>query len=254
VGYWRTPALCLRVLDWRETSYIVTWFTRERGKVAAVAKGAKRRGSKLRGEIEPLTRADLVLYQRKGSTGLHTLSELEVLDTYRGARRDRRRLHAALYVMEMLRELLAEEDPHPRLYDTACRALDRIANNRVYSPLTVIIFELLALAELGFAPRLDACVDCGAAAAPDAALDYAADMGGVVCRGCGRGARARVDLAAGVRAALLALGQAPERASGLQLAPAEVAGMRRVLDATIAATLRRPLRLARHVSQAPELC
>ncbi|GIW71556.1 MAG: hypothetical protein KatS3mg102_1098 [Planctomycetota bacterium] len=253
MAYWKSEALCLRVLDWRETSHIVTWFSRERGKIATVAKGARRRGSRLFGVLDPLVRAELVCYRRAGTTGLHTLCELEIRDTFREARREACRLHAALYVLELLREATAEEDPHPRLYDLAVRALGRLARNRTYNPLTIMVFEVLALAELGRLPELSRCVQCGREAAAAAAWPLLAELGGLVCPDCAArlpGACGdRQVLAPQARAALRALAAGPEQAGTLALGPAALAAMRGALDASLAAYLGRPLRLARYLAR-----
>src|SRR5438067_13492044 len=101
MAFWKSLAICLRVVDYGETSQIATFFTRERGKMAAIAKGAKRKGSRLAGAIEPLTLVEIVCVRRRDSASLHTLTELDVRDTYRGARRDLARLYAATYVVEV---------------------------------------------------------------------------------------------------------------------------------------------------------
>lgn len=249
MAYWKSDALLLRVIDYGETSKIATFFSRERGKMAAIAKGAKRRGSALNGVIEPLTRVEIVCVKRRDSAALHTLAELDVRETYRGARQDLRRLYAATYVVEFLRELLPEEDPHPDLYDHAAASLSRIAAAPPEGTgLLVIAFEARALELLGLFPSLGACVDCGGAADDrDGARRFAPARGGIVCAACAARDRTARETSAGALHALELFGRDPEKAARVRLAAGQREELRGLLDACIAAHLNRPLRLARYL-------
>ncbi len=91
MAHLKSLALCLRVVDYGETSQIATFFTRERGKVGAIAKGAKRRTSRFVGVLEPLLLGEVVCVKGRSAesgSSLWTLTELDVRDTYRSLRRD----------------------------------------------------------------------------------------------------------------------------------------------------------------------
>ena len=159
-GFWKSDAICLRLVEYSNTSIVATFLTRERGKVSVLAKGARRRGSAFYGELDVLTRSEIVCIARKRSS-LHTLSEVSVADTYRPLRHELARLHAGLYVIELVRESTVPEQPNARLFELTVRALERVARNQKLNPLTIVIFELLALEAIGLGPRLDECAECG---------------------------------------------------------------------------------------------
>ena len=247
MAYWKSLALCLRVIDYGETSQIATFASRERGKMAAIAKGAKRKGSRFVGALEPLTLVEIVCVKRRDSASLHTLTELDVRDTYRGARQELPRLYAATYVVEFLREVLPEEDPQPALFDLATATLARIAAPGPFDPLAVIAFEARALEALGLFPDLGACAECQA---PDdrPTRRFSAARGGILCPTCAARDRATRDVSSGAIHALEVLAREPEKAARLRVAPAQQQELRGLLNAYVAATLEKNLRLAKFLA------
>jgi DNA repair protein RecO (recombination protein O) len=261
MAYFRSLALCLRVVDYGETSQIAAFFSRERGRMSAIAKGAKRRGSRFSGVLEPLALCELVCFRgREGGSSLATLAELDVLDTFRGAREGLARLKAAAYVIEVLREVAPEEQPLPEVFDLALDALRQIAG-RSRGPtapdarsssepdirLAVVAFEARLLELLGLFPRLDACVECGGSLAASRPA-FSARLGGGLCPGCratrDRGAR---EVSLGTLEVLSLLGRHPERAAHLKIPAGQLLELRGILDASFAATLDRELRLAKYL-------
>ncbi|MHC4390156.1 MAG: DNA repair protein RecO [Planctomycetota bacterium] len=243
-SYWTSEALCLKVIDYRETSHIVTYLTPGRGKISAVAKGARRKGSKMFGEIEPLTRAQIVCAERRRSP-LHTLTEVSVLDTYRGARKELSRLHASLYVLELARELTSDNDPAEPIYHLTVRALDRIARNKALHPLTLVIYELLVLEAAGLGLRLDACAECGRHRAEH--FLFGPILGGALCPQCAPRDRDRRPLSQEALELLRTLQSQPDRAKGLHPDAPLLSELRGHLDAAIAARLERRPRLAKYL-------
>jgi len=244
-SHWKSDALCLRITPYSNTSLVVGFFTRERGRVGCMAKGARRKGSALQGELDVLHRVELVAIERKRSA-LHTLGEVSTLDTYRPVRHDLRRLHAALYIVEILREAAPESEPLPQLYDLSVRALGRVAHNQTFNPLTVAIFELRALKALGFAPRLDRCAGCERALPDEQAARWAPILGGAACAECAATDRDQSPLPSAERATLRALaGDSPPK----RLAAPAMRRVRAQLNAFWSARLERRLRLAPYLDR-----
>ncbi|HVY60568.1 MAG TPA: DNA repair protein RecO [Planctomycetota bacterium] len=244
--YWTSLAICLRVVDYSETSQIAAFFTRDRGRLSAIAKGAKRKGSKLAGAIEPITLCEIVCFRGRDTASLHTLAELDVRETYRGVRQDLRRLHQAAYVIEVLREAAPEEQPLPDVFDLAAATLERIAKAPEVDGATVLRFEARLLDLLGLFPRLDACVECGDPAAGRAA--FSARLGGVICDPCrARKDRSARDVSRGALEVLARLGGEPARAAQLRVPPGQQAELRSLLGGYLAAALDRELKLAKYL-------
>lgn len=141
-------AFLLHFTPYRETSLVVDLFTREHGRIAAVAKGAKRPRSALRAvllQFQPLS----VSYT--GRAELRTLTGAEWAGGLIAPRGDA--LLCAFYLNELLVRLLPREDPHPALYDGYSRALAALSDGAPIDE-TLRRFEWLLLRESGYAPDL----------------------------------------------------------------------------------------------------
>ncbi|WP_022834335.1 DNA repair protein RecO [Salisaeta longa] len=123
----RTDALVLRRLAYGETSAIVTLFTRERGKVAVMARGARRPKSPYGASLQPMAHAEVVFYHKPTRT-LQTLSESSLVEPLHRISDALEPITLGLQVMELLDQLLEDEDPQPPVLNIAIdilRALHR---------------------------------------------------------------------------------------------------------------------------------
>src|SRR5262249_52116876 len=114
----KAQALVLRTTDWSETSRIATLWTREVGKVRALAKGGRRLKSAFENALDLLTVCSIV-FLRKSPGSLDLLTEAQVVRRFDRLRRDLSALYAGYYVAELLDALTQEYDPHPALFDEA---------------------------------------------------------------------------------------------------------------------------------------
>jgi DNA repair protein RecO (recombination protein O) len=112
----KAQAIVLRTTDWSESSRIATLWTRELGKVRALAKGGRRLKSSFDTALDLLTVCGIVLI-RKSSGSLDLLTEAQVIQRFGRLRNDLGALYAGYYVAELLADWTQELDPHPALYD-----------------------------------------------------------------------------------------------------------------------------------------
>ncbi len=200
----RTLALVLRTIDVFETSLIVTLFTRELGKVGALAKGARRPKSTMQGGLDLLGVSDIVLIP-KASEALDLLIEAAPVERFASLRRDLAALYAGYYVAELLNELTDLHDPHPRLFDAARITLRHLGEPGLRSR-RMLRFELACLRELGLMPALETCAHCGAAIdATGNSIGFGLVTGGVLCAACRTTQPHVVALSAGELRAIRAL-------------------------------------------------
>ena len=257
----RALALVVRGTDWSETSRISTLFTREFGKVRALAKGGRRLRSNFEIAFDLLTVCHVV-FLRKAHGGLDLLIEAQVAERFPHLRTDLNALYAGYYVAELLSDGTQDYDPHPELYDAAVgtlRSLNPLTPNP--SPaggeggLTVSAFELVWLRELGYSPRLDACAVCArdlSVPSPvPVRVGFSPDAGGVVCPDCLPAARDRRPLSEAARLALIGLAAGTSDArEPLAPMPAGVRDeVRAVLGQTVSFVLGRRPRLLGYVDR-----
>ena len=179
----RSHALILRTIEIFETSLVVTMFTRELGKVSALAKGGRRLKGPFSGGLDLLGVSDIVVLH-KASDALDLLTEASPLERFMSLRRDLAALFAGYYVAELLTELTDFHDPHPKLFDAAVVTLRHLGEPDLLD-LRLLRFELACLRELGLMPLLDECAHCGATVeASGESFSFGLATGGVICPEC----------------------------------------------------------------------
>jgi DNA repair protein RecO (recombination protein O) len=183
----KDKAIVLRVIAFSETSSVVTLFTRDMGKISALAKGARRPKSAFEAALDLLAVCRIV-YIHKSSPSLDLLTEAKLERRFRAASRDLSRLYAGYYVAELLNELTTEGDPHSELFQEAERTLRALDDNGDVRR-EIMRFELVALRLLGHLPSLDACVECGQTIPPGGRVAFGQLAGGVLCLNCRVGKR-----------------------------------------------------------------
>ena len=165
------PAFVLHVYPYRETSAIVEAFTPSVGRVAMVARGARRPRSELRGLLQGF---QPLLLSWSGQHELKTLHKAEWrggLPLVGGSA-----LLCGFYLNELLLKLLPREDPHPRLFVDYEAALADLAAGREQAAV-LRRFEVRLVAELGYALPLVREADSGAPVDPSTRYHYAFDRG-----------------------------------------------------------------------------
>jgi DNA repair protein RecO (recombination protein O) len=182
VGLYRDEGVVLRTLKLGDSDRIVTFLTRGRGKVRAVAKGVRKTKSRFGGRLEPLGHVALLLYEGRE---LDVVTQAESLEHFRLVRDDLDRLAKAHVLLEVTDIVAQERQANPRLYHMLVGALRALAAHD--SPLLVPAYILKVLASEGAQPVIDGCAGCGA---DGPAVGFDLTQGGVLCGDCARRASA----------------------------------------------------------------
>ena len=199
----KASAIVIRTVEFSETSLVVTLFTREFGKIGALAKGARRLKGPFESALDLLALCRIV-FLHKSSEALDLLTEAKLLRRFRPAGHDLSGLYAGYYVAELLAGLTDEDDPHPELFDLADETLAALATGKPIAKW-VVRFELGALKLLGHIPSLDVCVECGAPVGGTGRIAFGQLDGGVLCPACRGGKKHVVLVSAGVLRAMAQL-------------------------------------------------
>jgi DNA repair protein RecO (recombination protein O) len=171
------PAFVLHSYAYKETSLIVEAFTRHRGRVGLLARGARRPRSAMRGNLLAFHPLRLTW---TASTELGTLLAVE-WSGGQGALSGLG-LMCGFYVNELLLRLLPREDPHERLFDAYAETLARLAENAEHAAV-LRGFELRLLAELGYAATLDRDAGTGRPVEAGSRYAYAPERGPLAING-----------------------------------------------------------------------
>lgn len=215
----KLTAIVLRTVDTGESDRVVTLLSRERGKVAAFARGARASKRRFGGALEPFTLLAAEVRERPGAE-LLGLDSVSVLAPFAGIRGDLARIACAAYAAELARELVRDHEPHDELFELLAGYL-AVLDAAPARPAGLRAFELGALRAAGLAPRLDGCARCGRPLDPGRPVRLDPAHGGVLCAGCvSLASPAAPSLAAGSVAALVHLaGCGLARAAGEPLPP-----------------------------------
>jgi len=176
----RVEAIVLRHTDWGEADRLLWLFTRELGKIQAVAKGVRKPRSRKAGHLEPFTRVELLLAHGRD---LPIVTQAEAKEAYLPLREDLVKVGYASYAVELLDRFTYEEGENIGLYRLLSETLSRI-NKEQDSAFAVRYYEVRLLDLVGFRPQLLHCVNCSAEIkAEDQYFSF--EKGGVICPSCG---------------------------------------------------------------------
>jgi DNA repair protein RecO (recombination protein O) len=183
-----TDAIVLRSLRYGEADRILHLFTAERGRVGAIAKGARKVRSRFGARVEPFSHTAVELHFGRGE--LATLTGADLVRSHQAIRDDHRRVAVAEIGAEAVLRLFGEHDPNSRVLPAIARYLDVLEEQPPpavaarLDPLA-IGFQLKLLWLAGYLPHLESCAECGGVAP---LVGFAPASGGAVCAACQPGA------------------------------------------------------------------
>jgi DNA repair protein RecO (recombination protein O) len=149
------PAFVLHSYPYKETSLIVDVFSRDHGRIALIAKGAKRPHSRLRGVLQTFQPLSVGW---SGKSEIRTLTGAEWIGGLPPI--EKSALLCGFYLNELLVKLLARDDPHPALFDHYVATLNQLAHNEP-APIVLRKFERALLKETGVAGDFSICTSTG---------------------------------------------------------------------------------------------
>ncbi len=175
----RTEAIVVKRRNFGEADRLLTLYTREFGKLRAIAKGARKPQSRKTGHVELLMRSQFLLAEGRD---LHIITQAEMVEAYPALRADLVKTTYASYIVELLDRFTVEEDSNQDIYHLLAEALSWLSETDDVR-LPTRIFELRLLGLTGFQPQLFQCVSCDT---PIQEQDqfFSAELGGLLCPDC----------------------------------------------------------------------
>jgi DNA repair protein RecO (recombination protein O) len=176
----RQEAVVLKHSDWGEADRMLWLYTREMGKVRAIAKGVRKMRSRKAGHLEPFTRVNLLLARGRD---LLIVTQAETIDAYLNLRESLLGVGYAAYVVELLDRFTYDEDENAVLYRLLVNTLQRL-NTLAEPSVALRYYEVHLLDLLGYRPQLTVCLGCGEEIRAQDQY-FSASQGGVYCPNCG---------------------------------------------------------------------
>ncbi|MGI6678323.1 MAG: DNA repair protein RecO [Dehalobacterium sp.] len=176
-------AIVIRARDFSEADKILVLYTREYGKFQAIAKGARKSTSRLRGGVQMFAHTRLLLYRGKS---LDLVSQAENIESFGALHKDLEKLVYASYIMELLEHAVPEREPNEKIFFTTLMTLGLLQGDD--PELVCRMYELKLLHLLGYHPHLTDCIGCEKPLGNEA-FYLSPEQGGLLCQSCAGGGK-----------------------------------------------------------------
>lgn len=176
---YRVQGVVLRRVDTGEADRILTLYTREQGKVRAIAKGVRRLTSRRAGHLELFSLGDMQLAVGRD---LDVVQQADTVEAFRHVREDLERAAHAYYLVEILDLMTEEREEQASVFRALVDALQALDAGRD-ARLVQVMFLVRLLKVLGYGPEVQECVSCRADLAPGGNA-FSALLGGALCPPC----------------------------------------------------------------------
>jgi len=180
----KTLAFILKTQDYRDTSLLCHFYTRDFGKVHGIIKGIRETRARFGSTLEPFSLNEILFYRRRRGSDLHQVTQVELLDLFSGIREDLEKLSYVSYFIELLDEMVELEEPAPEIFDLLKNTLT-LMQAGASARRCARIFEVKLFEILGLLPEIKLCVVCGTPE-PEPAY-FSAKHGGIQCKKCSAG-------------------------------------------------------------------
>lgn len=177
-----TEAIVLRASDFQESDRLVSFFTRDFGKLRGIAKGAKKSKRRFGGNLEPFSYVALRFFE-KINLDLVRIEESDFIQPFDRIRSDLHRIAYGSYLLELVTEMTAERQASEHLFELLLHFLQWF-NQDLPSEGWLRAFEIRLLSLLGYMPVLDQCASCGASIDGARLIGFHVSQGGLLCNSC----------------------------------------------------------------------
>jgi DNA repair protein RecO (recombination protein O) len=147
-------------MKYRDTSKIVTFYSKEYGKLKGIAKGARTAKNKFGSALEPLSHSMLLIY-KKEHRDLHLISQCDSIDSFKNLTEDLDRMSTGLAVLELIDQVTHHEERTPAMFALLVETLSALNVSTKNYEMYLQAFQLRLAALFGYAPNFDTCGQCG---------------------------------------------------------------------------------------------
>lgn len=176
----RTEAIVLNRRDFRETSLIVSFFTREFGRLSGILKGIRTEPAKFASNLDLFSLNEIIFYRKRNSE-LHLVSQCDAKNSFCKIRGSIDRINMASMMVELIYALMPPEEENTEVFNLALSAL--VEMETCINPEKIAaIFKIKMLDLAGFKPHLDSCVCCNNRILGQA--KFSLSLGGLICEQC----------------------------------------------------------------------
>ncbi len=194
----KTDAIVVRSLNYGESDRIVTFFTRDFGKVKGIAKGARKSKKRFQNALGLFSHLRLIFFEREGA-GLMRVEGCDILHPFPRIRENLKKIFFGNYYLELVNEMSGEREANRDAFDLILSFLSSLDETETNEE-QLRMFEIRMLSLFGYRPNMKKCDFCKKGwedlreATP---LFFSLEKGGLVCGQCSRGSNCLIPLSLG---------------------------------------------------------
>ena len=180
VAIHKTEAIVLKTQNFRQTSLLVNFYSRDFGKLSGLLKGVRQNPEKFNSSVDTFSFNEIIFYQSTKSS-LHLVSQCDLKKDFRAIKNNLDKMKKAFSLLELVNLLTVAEDKNVQIFELMLSCLEEINNNFDIDKI-LIIFKIKLLDYCGFKPHIDSCVACGDKIISQARFSF--KLGGLLCDRC----------------------------------------------------------------------
>lgn len=175
----KSEGIVLKSIRYKDTSKILTIYTKEYGKISVIASGAYGAKSQLISTTQPFSYSE---YHFNKSRGLLYLNQADLVDSFYSIRERMERVIYGSYMLELTEKSLPEALENEKIFlllEKGLRVLAKLNENYLQF---MIAYELKFISFLGYKPNIERCVSCNSASFNN--IKFSINQGGIICNNC----------------------------------------------------------------------
>ena len=192
----RTRAIVLKSINLSESDRLVTFLTKNFGKVKCVAKGGRKVKNRFWGSLEPMSHVHLI-YFGKENQNLYRLNQADIIESFQSIREDFGKLYKGVYFLELIDSMILEGNQDQRIFILLQQTLFALKSQLDLDPL-IHLFEVRLLSLSGYKPQIDDCVICKAVS-ENGIFKFSFAQNGILCANCSRKIATDIQFTTGTR-------------------------------------------------------
>ena len=181
----RTLAVVIAVSTYGESDKIVTFYSKDNGRMAGIAKGAQRSMKRFVNKLELFTALE-ILYTNSRNSSLVMIDQAELTNHFPLIRCNYNRFTAAALISELILHWTRENDPDERIFELLIWALTSLEDTRRPANWIVILFNIKLFTLLGYHTNLDGCSECGTLTPEDSPYRFSSVSNSLICNRCSK--------------------------------------------------------------------
>jgi DNA repair protein RecO (recombination protein O) len=177
----KTEGILLRRHDLRETSLILTFYTKDFGKIKGIVRGVRGPRSACGGASMELLALDQIVFYERRKSDIFTVSQCDLVEFFAPIRESLEKLSYAMYLAELVDSVTSLGDKNREVFDLLVNSFKLLALD-CSARRVARIFEIKLLHLLGLMPTLESCANCGGSV--DGSARFSMRGGGLICKKC----------------------------------------------------------------------